>query len=287
MCDPMTLVGGGMAMLGGLMGGEGAKSAAETQAAAGREAMATQERMLAEQQKVMAPFRTAGLDALNQLVAGTQPGGEFAKPFAMGEALPTFQPFKMQESEAQKFATAKAMDAMRNQMQLGGQALSTNAITGAGELAGKIGSEYEQQAYNQWLQSQQQQFGQALQGRQQTYNEWLQSQQQRLQPLQYLSTLGESAAAGTGANIGAAGVNLSNLQTGIGNVTAAGQAGAAGAMAGGIGDIGTLLLAQGLRNPSTTPGTTPGTTPASTYTGATFPNQYVTGAQIPMGSALR
>jgi hypothetical protein len=178
----------------GYLSSQATQGAANTQAGAGQAAIAGQQQMLASQQAIQAPYVSAGQQALNQLISGTQPGGQFTQQFQMNQlpqyqapsqglqayqpsnqalpgfqqpnALPGFQPFNYQGSDAQTFATKTAMDAMRNQMEAGGQALSTNAITGAGKLASDIGSQYEQQAYNQWLGSQGQQFQQALAGSQ-------------------------------------------------------------------------------------------------------------------------
>jgi hypothetical protein len=199
---------------GGLISAQGARGAASTQAEAGAAAIAGQERMLASQQALQEPYRLGGLEALQQLLTGTAPGGQFT------------QPFKMEESQAQQFATKEALAAMQNQMQLGGQGLSTNAIVGAGKTAANIGSQFEQQAYNQWLTSQQQQFGQ----------------------LQNLATMGQSAASGQAANIGQAGANISNLQTGIGNVQAAGQIGAANAYGGAASNVSQYLMLQNMLN---------------------------------------
>ena len=287
---------------GALISADAASSAANTQAGAGQAGIAGQQQMLASQQAVQQPYVSAGQQALQQLAAGTQPGGQFTQQFDMGQALPQYQaptqglqtfqpaggalpefkPFQYQGSDAQNFATSTAMDAMRNQMQAGGQALSSNAIVGAGKLAGDIGSQYEQQAYNQWLASQNQQFGQAVAGRQLTAAEqaqqftqgmagrqlsaaeqaqqygqalgsqqqaqsvWAMNQQAQLQPLQYLTGIGQAAASGQAANIGSAGANISNLQTGIGNVQAAGQVGSANALAGGINSASQMYMLQNL-----------------------------------------
>jgi len=197
---------------GAIISSEGAKSAANTQARAGESAQQTQERMLASQQALNEPYRAAGLTALDRLIQGTAKGGEFATPF------------KMEESEAQKFATKESLAAMQSQMQVGGQGLSSNAIAGAGKLAGNIGSQYEAQAYNQWLTS----------------------RQQEMAPLQNIATMGQAAASGQAANIGQAGSNISNLQTGIGNVQAAGQVGSANAMAGGFSNVSQYMMLQNL-----------------------------------------
>lgn len=298
----MPWVAGAGAAIGGFLSSQGSQGAAETQAQAGQAAIAGQERMLASQQAIQAPYVAAGQQALDALVKGTQPGGQFTQQFQMGQALPqyqaptggmqTFQPtgaqlpgfqqFQAQNSPAQQFATQSALDAMRNQMSMGGQALSTNAITGAGDLAAKIGSQYEQQAYNQWLGSQNQQFGQAMAGRQltaaeqaqqftqglagqqlsaaqqgQQYQQALTSEQQaqnvfqmnlqnQLAPLQYLTGVGQASASGQAANIGAAGSNITNLQTGIANAQAAGQVGQANAMGGAVSNIGQMYMLQNL-----------------------------------------
>lgn len=225
-----------IAIGGAYMASEAAKSAAETQAGAGREAMSTQERMLAQQRELQQPYITAGQSALERLIAGTAAGGEFATPF------------KMEESQAQQFATKESLAAMQSQMATGGQALSSNAIAGAGKLAGNIGSQYEQQAYNQWLQS----------------------RKAQMDPLQNIAAMGQASASGVGANIGSAGSNISNLQTGIGNVQAAGQVGAAAPYANLTSGIGSLLLAQGMQpaqqqNPNAGPST--GQTTLTTYQG--------------------
>ncbi len=206
---------------GALISSQGAKSAASAQAEAGQAAIAGQERMLASQQALEEPYRKGGLEALQQLLIGTAPGGQFA------------QPFKMEESQTQQFATKEALNAMQNQMAVGGQGLSTNAIIGAGKTAANIGAAFEGQAFNQWLANQQQQFGQ----------------------LQNIAGMGQAAASGQAANIGQAGANIANLQTGIGNVQAAGQAGSANALGGAVGSVGQYLMLQNMMNQNNTGGT--------------------------------
>lgn len=197
---------------GAYLSSQGAAGAAGTQAAAGEAAIAGQQQMLASQQALEAPYQQGGLQALQQLLTGIAPGGQFTQQFSMAE------------SPAQQFATKEALAAMQNQMSVGGQGLSTNAIVGAGKTAANIGSQFEQQAYNQWLASQQQQFGQ----------------------LQNIAGIGQAAASGQAANIGQAGANIANLQTGIGNVQAAGQIGQANAIGGAIGNVSQYLMLQNM-----------------------------------------
>ena len=201
-------------VVGGLISSDASQNAAATQAASGQAAIASQQQAAAQQQALLQPYNQGGMQALQQLLSGTAPGGQFATPF------------KMEDSQAQQYATKSALSAMQNQMAAGGQGLSTNAIVGAGQTAANIGSQYEQQAYNQWLTS----------------------QQQALDPLKYLSSLGQASAAGSAANIGNTAANVSNLQTGIGNAQAAGQVGAANAYSGAANNVSQYLLMQSMMN---------------------------------------
>ena len=249
MCNPMTIMAG-TSIVGSLLGADAASSAAQTQAAAGQQAIGAQERALAEQRQLMQPFVGAGTTALQRLVSGTAAGGEFAQPYQLGEALPALGTFKAEESEAQKFARDQALKAMQEQMQRGGQGLSTNAIVGAGDLAAKIGSQYEQQAFNQWLAQQEMGYNRALGGRQLALSEQQAQRQAQLSPLEYLASLGQAGAAGQAANVGQAGANIAGLQTGIGNVQAAGQIGQAGALTGGLSNIGQMVMLKDLLTPA-------------------------------------
>ena len=190
-------------LISGYMASQGAKSAAQTQADAARQAQQTQEQMLQQQIQAAAPYRAAGTQALGQLQAGFQPGGQFSQPFTLQQAA---------LSPAEQAVQAQSMEAMRNQMQLGGQNLSTNAITGAGTLAGNLAGQFENQAFNQWMQQQQQQVA----------------------GLENLSGAGLSATGMATGQMGVAGQNIGSLQVGAGNAQAAGQVGSANAMAQGV-----------------------------------------------------
>jgi len=249
MCDPMTIMAG-TSIVGSLLGADAASSAAETQAAAGQQAIGAQERALAEQRQLMQPFVGAGTTALQRLVSGTAAGGEFAQPYQLGEALPALGTFKAEESEAQKFARDQALKAMQEQMQRGGQGLSTNAIVGAGDLAAKIGSQYEQQAFNQWLAQQQQQYERALQGRELALTEQQAQRSAQLSPLQYLASLGQAGAAGQASGIQQGASDIAQTMAGIGGVQAAGQLQQTGALTGGIGNIGQMMYLKDLLQPA-------------------------------------
>jgi len=233
---------------GALIASDASHSAANTQSASGQAAINSQQQALASQQAIQQPYVAAGQTALQQLQQGTQPGGQFTKQFAMKD-LPTASPYVAGESQAQQFATKEALAAMQSQMAVGGQGLSSNAIVGAGKLAGDIGSQYEQQGYNQWLQSNQTNFNQALAGQQQAQNVFQMNQNNAINPLQNLASMGQASASGQAANVGNAGTNISNLQTGIGNAQAAGQIGSANALGGAATSAGQYMMLQNLMNP--------------------------------------
>ena len=244
-------------VVAGAIQADSASQAAKKQQSAAEEAMKThttaQEQQLATQQ----PYITAGQSALQQLVTGTQPGGQFSKQFEMPNKSPTATPYKAEEAQAQQFATKEALAKMQDQMAVGGQGLSSNAIAGAGKLAANIGSQYEQQGYNQWLQSNELAFNQALQGNNQALGTWQANQQAQMAPLEYLSNLGANASANSSNIIGGQASSVSNLQQGIGNAQAAGTIGEGNAYAGMVNNI-TSGVAGGMGTGGTT-GTT-GTT---------------------------
>lgn len=84
-----AIIGGGASILGGVLGGKGAKKAAKAEAQMGREALALQEKMFEEGRADLAPWREAGGQAIGQGLAMLQPGYDYtASPgyqFRFGE----------------------------------------------------------------------------------------------------------------------------------------------------------------------------------------------------------
>jgi hypothetical protein len=64
----------GGSLLGGIMGGKGAKKAAKAEVALGREALALQKEMFQQGREDLAPWRAAGGQAIGQGLAMLQPG---------------------------------------------------------------------------------------------------------------------------------------------------------------------------------------------------------------------
>lgn len=78
---PANVVGAGImaggSLLGGILGGKGAKKAAKAQVQVAREALALQERMFNQGRADLAPWREAGGQAIGQGLAMLQPGYDY------------------------------------------------------------------------------------------------------------------------------------------------------------------------------------------------------------------
>jgi hypothetical protein len=204
--------------VGNLVGANLASNAAQDAAKQKEQAAATanQQQLAAyyNQMQIQAPWLQAGQTALGQLSAGTQPGGEFVKPFSATEDMGNV-------NKAMGFAKDQGLSAMKNQAAEGGQNLSSNTIQGVGTLAEGLASQYEGQAYNQFMGQRQQSVGE----------------------LQSLANVGQTAAGVSTAATGASGGNTANLTLAAGNAGAQGTLGSAAAWNQGIGNVG-----QGLGN---------------------------------------
>lgn len=90
----------GGAIVGGVISASGAKSAANTQADAANNAAQLNMDQFNTTRADMAPWRTAGQQALSTLSSGLQSGGEFNSPFTMSDftADPGYQ-FTQQQGE--------------------------------------------------------------------------------------------------------------------------------------------------------------------------------------------
>jgi len=87
-------------IVGGLFGMEASDNAADAQRDAAGQASATQLKMFEQNRADLAPWRAAGTDALKQITAGLQPGGQFARRFSLADfqADPGYQ-FRLAEGQ--------------------------------------------------------------------------------------------------------------------------------------------------------------------------------------------
>lgn len=188
---------------GAVIGGIASKSAADTQARAARESGDLQYKMFQEQQAAQEPWRKAGEQALNQLI----PLATNYTPFGMQQfqADPGYQ-FRLQEGLKQLQGKAAAR----------GGALSGATLKGVQQYGQGLASEEYQNAFNRY----------------QT------ERAARLNPLQSLAGVGQTAVN----QLGQAGQAYA---TGAGEATQAGAAarasgyvGGANALTGALGQLG-------------------------------------------------
>lgn len=123
--------------------------AAARSGAAAREAAAIQAAAAADvrniQQQLRAPYTALGQTAAQQYAAGIAPGGQFARPFSMQDA---------QNTQAMRLAQQEAAAATEQSAASRGGLLSANTQEALQKRAAQIGAQYQNQAFNQYLQQQ-------------------------------------------------------------------------------------------------------------------------------------
>ena len=188
----------------GYMSSQAAKSAARTQAEASDRAIAAQQAGLSEQQAISAPFVDKGTEAMNRLAAMTEPGGEYYAPFSQTDFT---------QDPGYAFRLKEGMKGLNASAAARGGLISGNALRAATAYGQEMGSQEYANAFNRY------------------YAE----RSNKMDPLKFLTGVGQAAGAGQASNIGAATGNIANLTTGAGNAMAAGQVGSANAYANAIG----------------------------------------------------
>jgi hypothetical protein len=203
-----AIVGG--AVVGGYLTSQASKSAASTQAAATDRATAAQQDALNQQLQLQQPFTTAGTTAVNQLSAMTQPGGAATQNF-------TFGPDAYQADPGYAFRLKEGMNAMNATAAARGGLISGNALRAGQAFGQELGSQEYSNAFNR------------------AQNMFQMNRNNLLDPLKFLTNIGQAGASNQAANVGSFGAaNAANI-TGGANATAAGQVGAANAYANAIG----------------------------------------------------
>ena len=188
------------AMVGSsLIGANAAESGAETQAAAANRAADLQYKQWQEQVALQEPWRKAGETALNKLI----PLATEYTPFGMSQ---------FQADPGYQFRLSEGMKALDRQAAARGGLISGSALKAAERYGQDLGSQEYQNAFNRY----------------QT------ERATRLQPLQSLAGVGQTAANTLGqAGMTMAG-NVGNALMSGGAASAAGQMGVANALSGGL-----------------------------------------------------
>lgn len=184
---------------GSVIGTAGSTSAAKTQSKAVDRATEAQERMFEKQIELQEPFRKVGVNALPELVEASK-----YTPFTMAQfqADPGYA-FRLQEG-------LKALD--RSAAARGGL-LSGATLKGAQRYGQELGSQEFTNAFNRYQLE----------------------RQARLNPLQSLAGMSQTAANTMSNQAGQFGENMAQNAMTQGNIRASGYLGAANALTGGLG----------------------------------------------------
>lgn len=198
-------VGGAVGnVLIGQAGANAANTAANQQLTARSGSINTINAAGGQQQALLTPYINSGVDAtnkLNQVVGGIDPNS-IAKPFTMADAT---------NSDAETYARTQALGAINNAASVGGTQLSSGNWDALMKSAAGIGSQFQNQAFQQNLASKE--FDSGL--------------------LRGQASSGQAAAGSLASIVGNNANNVAGYQSGIGDVQAAGTIGAQEALSGG------------------------------------------------------
>ena len=212
-----AMIGAGGALLGGYMASQGAQSAADAQSAAAQAGLASQERMFNKQVELQAPWREAGMGALNRLSTGLAQGGEFATPFSQTNWMQD-PGYAFRLSEGQKALDRSA--AARGGLQSGA------ALKAAARYGQDMGSQEYQNAFNRY------------------YAE----RNNMLSPLQSLAGVGQTSANTLTNAAGQYGAAANETAQAMGNARASGYVGQANALNSALGGVGNAYMQSQMLN---------------------------------------
>ena len=262
----VAAAGVGASLYSGMNSADAAKSAANTQAAAANNASATQLGMFNTTQQNLAPYMTAGGNALAQLQAqlGLTGTGATGVPGATSPlALPTYgstingmtgpQNYgaaQYQQSPGYQFQMDQGLGAISNAASAQGGVQSGNTLKALTTYGQGLANQDYQQAYQNYVAN----YGNA-------YNSASANANTSFNRLQTVTGSGQNAAAGLGALSSQTAGQVGNNIIGAGNATAAGTVGAANATTGavnsGVNNLVQLAYLYGM-NPSTSGASTGG-----------------------------
>mgnify|MGYP000585507205 CR=1 FL=1 len=207
----------GTAVVGSIISSNASKSAAQTQADAANNATAAQSAALDKQLALQQPYVTAGTTAVNQLSAMTQPGGEATKNFEYG-------PFNYNQNTdpGTQFRLQQGLNAMNATAAARGGLISGNALKAGQDYGQAQGSQEYSNAFNRYLTN----YSNAQ-------NTFQLNRNNLLDPLKFLSNVGQAGASNQAANVGSFGSSQAANTIGAGNAQAAGQIGSANAFTSG------------------------------------------------------
>lgn len=197
----------GSAAVGAVVSSSSADKAADAQQNAANTASNTELQMLERETALQEPWRNSGIWALNQLNAGTSPGGDFNRDFTMADftADPGYA-FRMREGQ---------------------RAIESSAAARGGLLSGGTGKalvNYGQEAGSQ-------EYGNA-------YNRFNADRDRRFGRLSEIAGTGQRSSQQVGQSVMQTGSNIANNQLSAGNAQSANYIAQGNAINQGIGTIG-------------------------------------------------
>lgn len=141
----MGLGAAGISSLTSLYGasqiGKAATTAANIGSGAADRATQLQREQYDQTRADLAPYRTAGTNALARLTAGTAPGGEFTKQFGMSD---------FEQDPGYGFRMSEGLKALDRSAAARGNLLSGSTLKGAQRYAQDLGSQEYQNAFNRY-----------------------------------------------------------------------------------------------------------------------------------------
>lgn len=189
----------GATVVGAGIGAYASNKASKEQARALREGAAAEERMFNRQVELQEPFRQVGVNALPELVAASR-----YEPFTMA---------KFQADPGYAFRLKEGLRAIENSALAGGMGQSGATLRGITRYGQQLGSEEFTNAFNRY------QAERAA----------------RLNPLQSLTGMGQTAASTLANQAGAYGQALASNAATMGNIRASGYMGTANALTNALG----------------------------------------------------
>jgi hypothetical protein len=211
----------GATVVGSLIGANASSKAAKTQAAAADRASDVEREMFERNVELNAPFREAGITALNKLV----PLATEYTPFGMQQ---------FQQDPGYSFRMSEGMKGLERSAAARGGLLSGSTLKGIQRFGQDLGSQEYQNAFNRY----------------QT------ERNARLNPLQSLAGVGQT----TSQQLGAAGTqmagNVGNLMTGGAAARASGYVGQANSLTGALGNYLNYSQGQNMINAMRRPAST-------------------------------
>lgn len=129
------------AVVGAVASSDSSRRAANTQADAANAANKTENDQFQQNREDLAPWREAGMGALDQLKTGTQPGGEFTKDFTLAD---------FNKDPGYQFRIDEGMRGLEGSAAARGNLLSGGALKGITKYGQDYASGEYQNAYNRY-----------------------------------------------------------------------------------------------------------------------------------------